>query len=134
MNTIELHTFEDIHHVCLMYGLKNAFCRFPFLADNVMTTPPPIRRNPERPGLPVFIKKRLVNVLYYKNEVRVIFDESRVNDGEIKTFAMAIINEYLALRHPYMKAAWDNGQLHEAASGHLLAKIVTVSPMTDGRP
>jgi hypothetical protein len=134
MNTIEIQTFEEIHHVCLLYGLKKAFCRFPFLTDNVMASPPPLRRNPARAGVQLFLRRHPVNVLYYKAELRVVFDESKINLTDIQAFAKAVVDEYLAFRHPYLKGVWNGGMLQEEASGHLLAEFVTASPATDDRP
>ena len=134
MNTIKIETFEEIHHVCLMYGLKNAYCRFPFLTDNTLASPPPVRRNPSRAGLPIFLKRNPVNVLYYDRDLRVVFDENRIASKEAEEFAKAIIDEYLTLRHPYMKAVWNGRSLLESASEHLLARIITSSPRTDDRP
>lgn len=134
MNTIEIQTFEEIHHVCLMYGLKKTFCRFPFLTDNVMASPPPVRRNPARAGVPLFLRRHPVNVLYYKAGLRVVFDESKVNPTDIQAFAKAVVDEYLALRHPYLKGVWNGGMLQEEASDHILAEFVTASPATDDRP
>lgn len=49
MTTIRIKTSDDIHHTCMMYGLKLAYRRHPQLARNLNATPPPFRRNPELP-------------------------------------------------------------------------------------
>ena len=92
MERISIHTYEELHHVCLMYGLKNTYERFPFLARNVMATPPPVRRKPERTS--------------------------------------PLLEEYLILRHPYMKTSWEEMTLREKESGHVIADIITEFPET----
>lgn len=32
MNIITINAFEDFRRLCLMYGLKNAYMKYPFLA------------------------------------------------------------------------------------------------------
>lgn len=131
MKTLSINTFEDIHHVCLMYGLKNAFGRFPFLVRNVMATPPPVRRRPER-SRPLFsFRHNPVNVQYYNKEIRVLYENAGTRD--VTEFAKAVVEEYLKLRHPYMKTVWDGLRLTEAASGHLIADISPEAPETDGK-
>ena len=124
MNIISINTFEDIHHVCLMYGLRNAFRRFPFLVDNVMAPPPPVRRNPERPRLLIGFRRNPVNIHYYRKGIQVLYDENRANENEVAAFAKAVVEEYLALRHPYMKTRWNSKRLEETASSHLIAEII----------
>lgn len=122
MMTITINTFEEIHHVCLMYGLKMAYQRFPFLADNIMATPPPFRRNPRSRS--VFIGRGPVCVQYFQKEMMVRYDEKRVTPEEISAFSKAIVEEYMRLRHPYMRRIWTDSRLTEQASGHLIAEII----------
>lgn len=124
MTTVTITTFEDIHHVCLMYGLKQAYRRYPFLVHNIMATPPPFRRNPARSR--IFIGSRLnpVNVHYFKKEISIIYDEGRVPDSDIHAFAAAVVEEYLRLRHPYMAYEWNDRKMTEPSSGHLIAEII----------
>lgn len=134
MKRVAINTFEDIHHVCLMYGLKKAFLRFPFLTADIMATPPPVRRNPERPSLFLGFRRHPVNVQYYNKDIHIIYNEDKIVLQEAVTFAKAVIVEYLAYRHPYMKTVWTDGSLSEAASGHVVAQITPESPMTVGKP
>lgn len=124
MNIISINTFEDIHHVCLMCGLRNAFRRFPFLVDNVMAPPPPVRRNPGRPRLLIGFRRNPVNIQYYRKCIQVLYDVNRTNTNEVAAFAKAVLEEYLSLRHPYMKTAWNSEKLEETASGHMIAEVI----------
>lgn len=134
MKRILINTFEDIHHVCLMYGLKNAFRRFPFLVRNTMATPPPVRRNPKKSSPLLLQKLHPVNVQYYRNEIVVFYDSDKFGKDEIIAFSKAVIEEYLALRHPYMKIEWAEETLKGTASGYILAGITADCPVTDDRP
>lgn len=131
MNIISIHTFEEIHHVCLMYGLKKAFCRFPFLVRNVMATPPPVRRRPDRSRPLLGLRHNPVNVQYYDKDIRILYEGAETR--EIVEFAKAVVEEYLLLRHPYMKTTWTEKKLTETASGHFIAEINPVCPETDGK-
>ena len=124
MTSVSIDTFEDIHHVCLMYGLKQAFRRFPFLAHNIMATPPPLRRNPERPALLIGCRTNPVSVQYYRKAMQVIYNEEKVSIREAQEFSKAVMEEYLHLRHPFMKHQWSDNRLLEISTGHLLAEII----------
>lgn len=117
-----------------MYGLKKAFCRFPFLARNIMATPPPVRRSPERTRLLLGQKANPVNVQYYKSDILIVYNAEKAAVQEVLSFAKAVIEEYLLLRHPYMKTDWKGDILKESSSGHLIAEIAPLSPETDDRP
>lgn len=132
MKRLAIQTFEEIHHVCLMYGLKRAFERFPFLAANIMATPPPIRRKPEKSAPLLWFRRNPVNVQYFKNDILVVYNAEKAGYEEVSAFARAVMDEYLTLRHPYMKIVWENNILKEAASGHVLAQINPEYPATDG--
>lgn len=134
MEKLSIHTFEEVHHVCLMYGLKKAFGRFPFLARNPMATPPPIRRKPERTRLLLGQRMNPVNIQYFKSDILLLYNEEKAGIQAITAFAKAIAEEYLILRHPYMKTVWEGDTLKESASGHLIAEIAPVSPETDDKP
>lgn len=133
MKLITIHTFEEIHHVCLMYGVKNAFGRFPFLAKNILATPPPIRRNPERSRMFLGFRQNPVNVQYYKADIFIIYNEDKADKDAIKAFSKAVVGEYLSFRHPYLKTVWNDVRLLETASGYPVAEIISESPMTDDR-
>lgn len=131
MNRIRINTFEEIHHVCLMYGLKKAFSRFPFLTANIMATPPPVRRKPEclRPLLG--FRRHPIWVQYFKKDLYVVYNEEMVVLKDVTAFAKAVIEEYLAYRHPYMKTYWSENSLSETGSGHIIAEIIPESLKTD---
>lgn len=131
MKRILINTFEDIHHVCLMYGLKNAFRRFPFLVRNTMATPPPVRRNPKKSRPLLLQKLHPVNVQYYRNEIVVFYDSDKFGKDEIIAFSKAVIEEYLALRHPYMKIEWVEETLKGTASGDIPSTLLKYFPNTD---
>lgn len=123
MKKLNIYTFEELHHVCLMHGLKKAFLRLPFLCNNPLASPPPIRRKPDRK--PLFISKTLnpVSVQYFRQDVQIFYDETRVADSEACSFARMLLEEYLQFRHPYMKSVWNANSLLELSSGRVLAEI-----------
>lgn len=123
MNTISIKTGEEIHHTCLMYGLNRAYARYPFLARNPLATPPPFRRSPERPALFIGCGMSPVCVQYYKTDMRVLYKKNKVTADEAAAFAKAIMEEYLALRHPFMKRKWEGGILMEETTGHIIAEV-----------
>ncbi len=131
MNRIRINTFEEIHHVCLMYGLKKAFSRFPFLATNIMATPPPVRRSPERSRPLLGFRRHPVWVQYFKKDLYVVYNEEKVVLKDVTAFAKALLEEYLAYRHPFMKVSWSDTCLSEAEAGHIIAEIIPESPETD---
>lgn len=107
-----------------MYGLKQAYKRFPFLAHNIMATPPPFRRNPERSPLFIGSKQNPICVQYFRKSLTLLYDEGRVSEIEIKEFGKAVVEEYLKLRHPFMKYSWEEKKLAETATQHMLAEII----------
>ena len=114
--------------MCLIYGLKKTYSRFPFMACNPMATPPPVRRKPERTRPLLGWKRYPVNVQYYKNDILILYN---AEPGDVLTFAKAMVDEYLALRHPYMKTVWEDNTLKESASVHVIAEISSALPATD---
>ena len=123
MKRLSIHTFEEVHHVCLMYGLKLAYEKFPFLAKNSMATPPPVRRKPERTKPLIGFKNNPAYVQYFKNDIYIVYDAEKAGEPEASAFAKAVIEEYLGFRHPYMKTTWDGDILKESSSGHIIAEI-----------
>ena len=119
--------------MCLMYGVKNAFGRFPFLAKNILATPPPIRRNPERSWMFLGFRQNPVNVQYYKADIFIIYNEDKADKDVIKGFSKAVLEEYLSFRHPYLKTVWEDCRLLERVSGYLVAEIISENQMTDDR-
>lgn len=115
-----------------MYGLKQAYLRLPFLARNIMATPPPFRRNPQRPTVFIGGKSNPICVQYFGKDIRLLYDEARVSEGDIYAFSQAVVEEYLRLRHPYMKYTFGEDRFAESASGHVIARILRDIPATDG--
>ena len=128
MEKLFIHTFEEVHHMCLICGLKKTYGRFPFMACNPMATPPPVRRKPERTRPLLGWKRYPVNVQYYKNDILILYN---VEPDDVLAFAKAMVDEYLAIRHPYMKTVWEDNTLKEIASGHVIAEISSALPATD---
>lgn len=134
MKRTAINTFEEIHHVCLMYGLKKAFCRLPFLTSNILATPPPVRKNPERPSLLPGFRRTPVTVQYFKKDIYILYDENKVVPEDALAFAKAVMEEYLAFRHPYMKTCWKDLILSECSSDHAIAEIIPDFSTTADRP
>ncbi len=124
MNTISVNTFEDLHHLCLMYGLKKAYMRYPFLTNNILAPPPPFRRNPKRALTFIGGKTNPVCVQYFKKDITVLFDETRLTQATAIEFSKAVVEEYLLLRHPYMKTEWEETKLMEPTTKTLVAEII----------
>lgn len=123
MDIMTINTFEDIHHTCLMYGLKKAWLRFPFLVRNPLATPPPIRRNPQRPLLNIGGRFNPVNVQYYGKDIRILYEKERNTEEELIAFAKAVLEEYFNLRHPFMKYVEEGMEFRESSSMHVIARI-----------
>lgn len=125
---------EPIHHVCLMYGLRQTFEKMPFLnmkvlnirgrditMDNIVA-PPPMMRDPEkRQG-----EKRsrnLVEVSYWKNRLSVEYNEGMCSSDVISTFIKTLIQDYLHFRHPFMKTCSENGYVLWSSSRYRIVEI-----------
>lgn len=92
-----------------------------------MATPPPVRRKPERTSPLLGWKRNPVNVQYYKNDILILYN---TEPCDVLAFAKALLEEYLILRHPYMKTSWEEMTLREKESGHVIADIITEFPET----
>lgn len=123
MKSITINTFEDLHHLCLMYGLKKTYMRYPFLAGNIMATPPPFHRNPERKRFFLGSRANPICVQYHKKDIVILYDEEKVADSVVPEFAKALMEEYLHLRHPYMAREWDGSRLVESSTRTQIAEI-----------
>lgn len=123
MKSIEINSNEDLQHLCLMYGLKKAYQRYPFLVRNIMATPPPYHRNPDRSRIFIGSKINPVCVQYHKKDIVIIYDDERVTDPAICEFSKAVMEEYLRLRHPYMATEWEGRRLVETSTKTLIAEI-----------
>ena len=130
MKRLLIHTFEEVHHVCLMYGLKQAYEKFPFLAKNPMATPPPVRRKPERTKPLIGFKNNPAYVQYFKDDIYIVYELEKSSEADAMAFAKAVMEGYLGFRHPYMKSAWEGDILKESASGHVIAEITPELPAT----
>ena len=89
------------------------------------------RRSPERLRPLLGFRQYPVWVQYYKGDLYIIYNEDKVIQKDVAAFAKAVIKEYLAYRHPYMKISWSDNSLSETTSGHIIADIITESPGTD---
>ena len=125
---------ESLHHVCLMYGLKQTFGRMPFLNKRVLEVrgkrvvidnpiaPPPMMNNPSR-RTSVRAQRNMVGVSYWKNKLSIEYREDMCSQEDITAFANNIIEDYLHFRHPFMRTEMKDGRCHELSSGHLIAEI-----------
>lgn len=125
---------EPLHHVCLMYGLKQTYARMPFLSKRVgefrgklvlmdlAVTPPPTISNPNKKGMRT--TGNLVGISYWKNHLSVEYWEDLCNENDIMTFVNYLIQDYLYFRHPFMKTDMSDGRCMELVTGHLVAEIV----------
>lgn len=123
MKSIEINSNEDLQHLCLMFGLKKAYHRYPFLVRNIIATPPPYHRNPERSRIFIGSKLNPVCVQYHKKNIVILYDDAKVTDSAIFEFSKAVMEEYLRLRHPYMAIEWEGSRLVEKTSKTLIAEI-----------
>lgn len=125
---------EPLHHVCLMYGLKQTFGKMPFLNRKILkvrgrvvvmdnpVAPPPMMRSPRRKS-GILSKHNLVNVSYWKEILHIEYNEDMCTAEEITVFAGTLIQDYLHFRHPFMKTEIVNGQCKDALTAHLVAEI-----------
>lgn len=135
MRTITVTFSEPIHHVCLMYGLKQTFERLPFMnrkvleiggktvvMDNIVA-PPPMMKNPDkaRPGRGR--SRNIVKVSYWKDRLTVDYMEDLCCEEDINAFTESLIKDYLHLRHPYLAIDLIDGHCWETSSRHIIAEI-----------
>lgn len=135
MEQITVLFSEPLHHVCLMYGLKQTFGRMPFLNRKVLNVggkrvilnnavaPPPMMRNPEKSSRNRKIRS-LVEVSYWKDRIIVEYNEEICTSEDITAFTQTLIQDYLSFRHPLMKTSSEDGlKVSERLSGHKIAEI-----------
>lgn len=127
MTIVEIKTLNEIHHTCLLYGLKRAYMRFPMLVHNPLASPPPVRRNPERRPLLLGGGINPVSVQYYGCSMRVLCSKAGVAIEDVMDFARAVVDEYVALRHPYVKAEWQEESLVDMTSGTSIVALSLLS-------
>ena len=126
---------EPLHHVCLMYGLKQTFGRMPFLnkkvleikgelvaIDNILP-PPPMMSHPDRIVSTKGVRN-MVGVSYWKEKLSIEYREEMCTPEEITAFVNSLIEDYIHFRHPFMKTVVKDGRYHERATGHLIAEIL----------
>jgi len=135
MKTVTVIFEEPLHHVCLMYGLKQTFGRMPFLNKRVMeirgsvmtidniVAPPPMMTNPDR-RTGIRGTRNMIGVSYWKNKLSIEHREDMCSREDITAFANNLIEDYLHFRHPFMKIAIKDGRCYELSSGHFIAEIV----------
>ena len=134
MKTTTVIFDESLHHICLMYGLKQAFARMPFLNKKVLeirgrvhimdnpVPPPPMISNPTRRQRGRAIRS-IVKVSYWREWLYVEYRDELCSQEDITAFVENLIVDYLHFRHPFMKAEIRDGRCKETSSGHLIAEI-----------
>ena len=134
MKTVTVIFEEPLHHVCLMYGLKQTFGRMPFLNKRVMemrgrvmtidniVAPPPMMNNPSR-RKSIRGTRNMVGVSYWKNKLSIEYREDMCSQEDITAFVNNLIEDYLHFRHPFMKTITEESEVLEAGSRHKLAVI-----------
>ena len=134
MKTVTVIFEEPLHHVCLMYGLKQTFGRMPFLNKKVLevrgkhvvidnpTAPPPMMKNPSRRTSSKGTRN-MVGVSYWKNKLSIEYREDMCSQEDITAFVNNLIEDYLHFRHPFMKTVTEDSEVLEAGSRHKIAEI-----------
>ena len=135
MKTVTVIFDEPLQHVCLMHGLKQTYGKMPFLNKRVLevrgkrvaldnpTAPPPMMTNPDR-RTGIRGTKNMVGVSYWKNKLSIEYREDMCSCEDITAFANNLIEDYLHVRHPFMKITLQDGRCHEQTSGHIVAEFV----------
>ena len=134
MKTVTVIFDEPLHHVCLMYGLKQTYGKMPFLNKRVLdvrgksvvidnpVAPPPMMNNPSRKRI-MRCPRNMVSVSYWKNKLLIEYREDMCSQEDITALVNNLIEDYLHFRHPFMKTEIKDGRYHELSSGHLIAEI-----------
>ena len=134
MKTVTVIFEEPLHHVCLMYGLKQTYSRMPFLNKRVLEVrgkrvvidnpiaPPPMMNNPSR-RTSIRGHRNMVGVSYWKNTLSVEYKEDMCSQEDITAFVNNLIEDYLHFRHPFMKTVTEDSDVLEAGSRHKIAEI-----------
>ena len=135
MSTITVIFEEPLHHVCLMYGLKQTFGRMPFLNKRVLdvrgkrvlldnpVAPPPMLKNPSR-RIGIRWAMNMVGVSYWKNNLSIEYRDELCSRADITAFVNQLIEDYLHFRHPFMKTSIENGEMLEIGSNNRIAQII----------
>ncbi len=134
MKTTTVIFDESLHHICLMYGLKQTFARMPFLNKKVLeirgrvhimdnpVPPPPMISNPTRRQRGRAIRS-IVKVSYWRERLYVEYRDELCSQEDITAFVENLIVDYLHFRHPFMKVEIRDGRCKETSSDHLIAEI-----------
>ena len=135
MKTVTVIFEEPLHHVCLMYGLKQTYGRMPFLNKRVLEVrgkrvaldnpiaPPPMMTNPDR-RTGIRGTRNMVGGSYWKNKLSIEYREDMCSCEDITAFINNFIEDYLHFRHPFMETVIKDSCCHEHSSGHLIAEII----------
>ena len=135
MKTVTVIFEESLHHVCLMYGLKQTYGRMPFLNKRVLevrgkrividnpVAPPPMMNNPSR-RKSTRGQRNMVGVSYWKNILSIEFREDMCSQEDITAFVNNLIGDYMHFRHPFMKTEIKDRRCHELSSGRIIAEII----------
>lgn len=135
MKTVTVIFEEPLHHICLMYGLKQTFGRMPFLNQRVMeirgrvmtidniVAPPPMMDNPSR-RKSIRGTRNMVGVSYWKNILSIEYREDMCSCEDITAFVNSLIEDYMHFRHPFMKTVTEDTVVLEIASRHRIAQIM----------
>ena len=126
---------EPLHHICLMYGLKQTYSRMPYLNKKVMeirgrvmtidniVAPPPMMNNPSR-RKSIRGTRNMVGISYWKNKLSIEYREDMCNCEDITAFVNSLIEDYMHFRHPFMKTVTEDTVVLEIASRHRIAQIM----------
>lgn len=135
MSTITVIFEEPLHHVCLMYGLKQTYGRMPFLNKRVLdvrgkrvlldnpVAPPPMLKNPSRRTGNRWAMN-MVGVSYWKNKLSIEYRDELCSREDITAFINNLIEDYLHFRHPFMKTSTENSEVFEIDGRHRVAQIL----------
>ena len=135
MSTMTVIFEEPLHHVCLMYGLKQTLGRMPFLNKRVLevrgkrvlldnpVAPPPMLKNPSR-RIGIRWAMNMVGVSYWKNNLSIEYRDELCSRADITAFVNQLIEDYLHFRHPFMKTSIENGEMLEIGSNNRIAQII----------
>jgi hypothetical protein len=126
---------EPLHHVCLMYGLKQTYEKMPFLNKKVleikgelvaidnMVPPPPMISHPNRRSCTRGMRS-LVGISYWREKLSIEYREEMCTPEDISAFVNSLIEDYIHFRHPFMKTVVKDGTLYEESTGHQIAEII----------
>ena len=133
MKSITITFVEPLHHICLMYGLKQTFNAMPHLNRRVVevagrstivdnfVSPPPMLKNPKARAF-VNLQNPLVELSYWRERATIEYQDC-CSEESIKEFAEALVTNYIALRYPFTETTIEDGKVVESKGGKLIAEI-----------